>query len=371
MKAKLLLAVLTAVACVAFAVAFTCSCSQSVPDNAEIIDVRRPTEVQLLDLADSFRIVQLDENKDCFGEITLAKVYGDDIFLQDFSLRKIYHFNKDGSLLNVLDSKGRAKSEYLDIESFAYSPEKGLLYILSRSTMAIKVYSVSDMCFRYDIPLGRYMNAVETLSDNTLFAVQSEGLSSGGALVTIDMETGAITEIMNEGLREDQWEYMENSCLYRMEDGSISLCIPGYPNRIMRCTADGVEEMGSFVMKGSPLNKKFWSLSADDESSFSYAINQRYKNPNACLVPYLAVQGDTGVSTFWALTGNRFSILGFAMNLYSKGKMYKPLLPDGSLIKVFGLSAEGEYLILVETKQIKDYLNEEVKSEHSLLFCRF
>jgi len=361
---------LTTAKTLVFAVAFTCSCSQSVSDNAKMIDVSNPVEVQLLDLADDFRIVQLEETDYCVGEITDAKVYGDDIFLLDRSLRGIVHYNKDGRLLNVLDRKGRAKSEYINIDCFAYSPEKGLLYVHTRSTTAIKVYSVADMSFRYEMPLGLYLNAFETLPDNTLMAIQDPVNDMGGALVTIDAESGEVTEIMT-GLKWEQWSSMAGGSMCLMKDGSLSLCIPGYPNRLMKCTAAGVEEMAQFVMEGSPLGRKFWTSRDEGQSNFLYAIRQRSEKPDACIFPGFAVKGDSGVSSFWAVTGNSISTLGLAMNLFAKGKMYRPVLPDGSLTKAFGLSAEGEYLILVRTEQIKDYLNEDVKSEHSLLFCRF
>jgi len=352
-------------------VLLACSGCRSVSDKAEIIDVSRPVEAQLLDIAEDFRIVQLDEEECSIGEITSVKVYGDDIFLRDESLRGIYHFNKDGRLLNVLDCKGRAKSEYVDISSYAYSPEKGLLFIYSGMSVTIKVYSVADMSFRYELPLGHYMRSIEMLSDNTLLAMQSPEKTYGGGLVTIDAESGAVTEIMT-GIREDQWRYVSESSLYRVKDGSLALCVPGYPNRIMKCTSDGVEEMAQFVMKGGTLDKKFWKMSADDgESAFHYAIRQRSKNPDSCFLPVLAIGGDSGVSSFWTVTGSYLSLSNFAFNLYAKGKIYKPVLPDGSLTKAYGMSSEGEYLILVRTDQIKDYLNEDVKSEHSLLFCRF
>jgi len=354
-----------------FAVVFVCSGCRSVSDKAEIIDVSRPVEAQLLDIAEDFRIVQLDEEEYSIGEIISAKIYRDEFFLLDNSLRGIFHFNKDGRLLNVLDCKGRAKSEYVDIDSYAYSPEKGLLFIHSRSSKTIKVYSVADMSFRYELPLERYLNAMEILSDNTLFAVQDNGMTHKGALITIVAESGAITEIKT-GIREDQWNYMEDPSLCRVKEGSLSLCVPGYPNRIIKCTADRVEEMVQFVMKGGSLDKKFWRMSADDsESAFHYAIRLRDNNPDCCFLPCFAIGGNSGVSSFWALTGNGISTYNLAMNLYAKGKMYKPVLPDGSLTNAIGLSAEGEYLILVRTEQIKDYLDEDVKSEHSLLFCRF
>jgi len=354
-----------------FAVVFVCSGCRSVSDKAEIIDVSRPVEAQLLDIAEDFRIVQLDEEEYSIGEIISAKIYGDEFFLLDNSLRGIFHFNKDGRLLNVLDCKGRAKSEYVDIDSYAYSPEKGLLFIHSRSSKTIKVYSVTDMSFRYELPLERYLNAMEMLSDNTIFAVQDNVKTHEGAFITIDAESGAITEIVT-GIKDDQWNYVVNQSLYRMKYGGLALCVPGYPNRIIKCTADGVEEIVQFIMKGGSLDKKFWRMSADDgESAFHYAIRQRYDYPDYCFLPCFAIGGDSGVSSFWAITGNGISKYNLAFNLYAKGKMYKPVLPDGSLTNALGLSAEGEYVTLVRTEQIKDYLNEDIKSEHSLLFCRF
>jgi len=364
--------ILTTAKVLLFAVVIVCSGCQSFSNNAEMIDVSSPVEAQLLDIAEDFRIVQLDEEENSIGNITFAKVYGDDIFLLDESLRAIFHFNKDGCLLNVLNSKGRAKSEYVDIFSYAYSPEKGLLFIHSRSSKSIKVYSVADMSFRYELQIGRYLYGVEMLSDNTLLAVQSPDRTQVGTIFTIDAETGAVTEIMT-GIRKDQWRYVAKSQgFHPIKDGGLALCVPGYPNRIMKCTADGLEEMAQFVMKGGTLDKKFWRMSADDaESAFHYAIRQRDYYPDYCFLPCFAIGGDSGVSSFWAITGNQISTFNLAMNLYAKGKMYKPVLPDGSLTRAVGLSAEGEYLILVRTEQIKDYLNEDVKSEHSLLFCRF
>ncbi len=382
MKTKILLAVSAAVVCVTIpallsvaalssASILLSSCTQSGDGRFDVIDAGNPEEVQFTEIADNYRILQLDEEQTPLGAIFHIKCYGDDFFLLEHSRKRLFHYDNTGHLVNILDKLGRGRDEYLDIFSFAFSETDRILYIYSNSQKIIKAYSVSDMSYCRDIPFESYLETMECTDWGTIVAATNK-YPSGGAIVSIDLSTDN-QNILKSDNRHDRYSKMQASSNCPAGDGSLLLCLPGYPNETIRVSSEGVKTVSKYVLKNAVFNKDYWEGSYTQEKDISFQIDG-LRHPDKFNRSAFYV-GDRKHYCFWAVTGylhdEETLLSGEVMYLVISGKSYKVLLPDGSIINPIGMTDTGEYVSLVRTEQIKDYLNEDVRSEQSLVIYSF
>ncbi len=299
----------------------------------------------------------------------LCGIEDNDLFLYDNNGRRIYHYDKSGQLLNILDKVGRGQQEYVSISEYAFSERDRLLYIYSYAEHLLKAYSVSDMSFYCEYPIEYDLSVFEfpKWNKNAMLAIFKDS-KSGGGVASIDLETGEKT-VLQSGSRSDSYGETDSYSLCPTRDGSLNACLPDYPNQIIELSYKGAKTVSNIVLENSVFDKQYWEGSYDMNNYTKYMMTALRHKERVWYPVYYARNRNN--YSFWVLTGKDYYGIEYFMTLFLSGKSYKPLLPDGSDINPMGMTSSGEYVSLVSTEQIKDFLNEDIKSEQSLLFFSF
>lgn len=360
--------IVKAIAPMIIALLFTWSCAGVRGDDLNIIDVGKTELMPLRSLASQIRVVQLDEALAVQGGVMFAKSYSNCLFLFDDALRRIIMYDLSGHQVSLLDKVGRAKGEYIEIGTFAYSSKYNLLCIFDRGSKSIKCYDADDMTFREEISLDFYVNAMESTADGRLVLVREKSASCEGGLSLIDIETREFSVLMD--LREDQADLMMDTCFSHTMSGDLLLCIPGYPNEIVEYSDGRLVALDSLIMAPCAMDADYWNgrYSEDKEN---YLVNAVEANADVALIPAFYLPGSRS-SSFWFVTSEERSFHSLpSMSLVIDKNAFSPFVSDGNRVSPVGVSHSGEYISIVETELVSEYIQEDIKSELSILLYSF
>lgn len=156
----------------------------------EILDIASPDDGDLLKLSDyceSATVVPLETSANCLlAEIKKVEVDGDLIYLKDTKGESVYCFDFQGHLINKIGHRGDGPEDFVELTSFTLNKEKGLVYVYSRASNKIVVYSINgDFVESFPSP-GYYAGEIEYLNDRLYLSGINSGVGLLYNLVSLD-----------------------------------------------------------------------------------------------------------------------------------------------------------------------------------------
>ena len=143
-----------------------------------------------------------------------------------------------GRLAGVLDAYGRGPGEYQDAEGFAFCEQTSELIINDRVFKGFRRYSVPEMKWVSDEPLGRYLSQFESLdATRSVFAFESEEGEPTGSVVVWDHAKGEAAFTLETSYLEAI--LLSDLHLGRTTDGRIAFGLIGHDTRFRTASARG------------------------------------------------------------------------------------------------------------------------------------
>jgi len=154
---------------------------------------------------DGYDYVMLETNdSNVVSKIDDFEVNDSIIALQSRS--NIFIFDKHGKDIGIINRKGNASNEYLEISDFNLSGD--MIWILSAMQKKILAYDLEGNCIK-GIDLDNFYYAFEFLNDDRIFLSSENCNDSGYNFVLIDSEDGKVIN------RFDRFDKNEGVILYK------------------------------------------------------------------------------------------------------------------------------------------------------------
>ena len=209
------------------------------------LDNAQKTE-NLSDVFECIDVITLD-SKHLIGTVDIIHTDENGIFLTSKDI--LYAFNWNGQEQFSLDRKGRALSDYLEIEDFTLSEK--YIAISDPEGMKILLFDKRDGQYNKTIEVDFYPEEIAFLNETTLMV--NCGGADGSRLVTLDIEKGEVTNgyfnfdrIFTEPLVQ-AFAYVNGTPLYR---------IPFYNDFYSVSKERKLEKALSFDFKAKNFNPK-------------------------------------------------------------------------------------------------------------------
>lgn len=157
----------------------------------EILDIASPDDGDLLFLSEyceSATVVPLETSEKCLlAEIKKVEVNKDLIYLKDTKGESVYCFDFQGRLINKIGHRGDGPEDFVELTSFSLNKEKGLVYVYSRASDKIVVYSINgDFVESLPSP-GYYAVEIEYLNNRLYLSGINSGVGLLYNLVSLDL----------------------------------------------------------------------------------------------------------------------------------------------------------------------------------------
>ena len=189
---------------VLFALVLLCSCHQNntVADNYDIIPINADKNhplinLKLSEIAEiSYIPLKTDDILISNGSMSrMIFLYKDKIYVGDHDLNhpKLVVFDRFGSLVQVIGSKGRGPGEYINLTAFAVDTITNEIFVFDRRQLKFIVYDI-DGKFKREKSLQemnrdqKWLDEIEIINDNYILAYNKRSLE----VATADFRAGEI-----------------------------------------------------------------------------------------------------------------------------------------------------------------------------------
>ena len=290
-------------------------------DAQRVIDCNLDDAKKVTNLSDVFESIDVIplEEKHLVGFVD--KIHSDESGIYLANNNMLYAYNWNGQELFCLDRKGRALSDYLEIEDFTLSEK--YIAISDPEGMKILLFDKRDGQYDKTIQVDFYPEEIAFLNETTLMV--NCGGTDGFRLVTLDIEKGEVTD--------------------------------GYFNFDRIFTEPLLQAFSS--VNGTPLYRipfysDFYSVSKERKLEKALSFDFQAKNFNA-----------NDLKTI--------NIMGFNMLTDSKGNanitnMYAVNSTFAINFQCQSISEDSQYLLLVDTLNQTKYLFDSETTNDDILF---
>ena len=308
------------------AAALLCACGGRGGDRT--VDVATATPADFEAVASFCELLPVDEREAPLPAVTEVKRYVDKVFIKSGRFPDVprSYLLEGGRLAGVLDAYGRGPGEYQDAEGFAFCEQTSELIINDRVFKGFRRYSVPEMKWVSDEPLGRYLSQFESLdATRSVFAIESEEGEPGSVVVwdhangeaAFTLETSYLEAILLSDLH-----------LGRTTDGRIAFGLIGHDTRFRTASAGGFKPAGAVTFVPDAFGPAVWEQTSFEKAfeTFSNVIGEGKDVGIGADFPLLS--GDR--IAFWYMAG--FSVepnWRLAVSAPDGGKAYSEVRIEG------------------------------------------
>lgn len=172
---------------------FSCNSAKTNTDSKEIIDIDKVavTNINVEDLFDQISFLSIDNNNVLLPGAAKIIYKNGGIYISDGFILYMYDIN--GKITGIINKKGRAKGEYLEITDFDVSNDN--IIILDRNKKNILVFDKNGL-FEFDVTLTVFASTFVINNDSTLILNNDYSTyedSQKGKITTININSKEIS----------------------------------------------------------------------------------------------------------------------------------------------------------------------------------
>ncbi len=269
------------------------SCNNNLDEHSVVADLTSTTRADLFVIGKNVQLIPLP--RECaMGEVTYAKIMGNNYFFYDESRRCIYFVRDDGSYIEF-NKLGRGPGEYTDIGSFAIIEPEQELALFERHTRRLRFYSLTDFTEVRSQELDYYINALDYIGNGD-FLMFREGRSDyTNAIIRFNTKTKEEEELLP--LREDQIMMAEDFVLSK--NGDIVLFGISGPNTKLYQFGKNLQTVATVSFVPDKLGRSYWRGDFSDRKQKELLLAMQDGGEGIALGPCDVSLGENGCFSFW------------------------------------------------------------------------
>ncbi len=288
------------------------------------VDTKTPCD-NADDFFDSYSYVVLDTDPAALiGEINNIDIDDDNIVIN--SRNDVFVFDRKGHLVSSFNNTGQGPEEYAEV--FDMRLNDGVIYILSRSTMEVKTYSLSgEYVDSYKLPY--YYSAME-IADGSIWLASETANESLYEFAEYSTDKREVVRNVMPFEKNESFLYSSFYPFLMQDDDKL------YVSRLYDMNVSTIDcESGDVAEKWKfKFNTEKQLSDFDREQGYAYMYSATANKP---VVTYLGRMAENDGSVY--LSFNNFFIIGYFTNLYKFNKEHPE--EGGKLLSIGLASYEG------------------------------
>lgn len=290
--------------------ALICGCK----DEGILLPDDNIAQVELGEISSDIQLISIKSSQP-MKDILICQSYGNYEFLLSSDYRTIYCVEGD-TVISVLNKAGRGRGEYLSINTFAYSTEDSLMYVVENDGK-MSIYKGFDYEFVGVINNLPRMTSIRVIENNKLLAVctvPDDDIEVRFGFFIIDTKTGQISEPLLRMSYLGMFSHNDND-YYRHNDSIYFSVGDNEINRVyLYYKGELTPKLEFMYSKKMRLPNEVLVGDLNDINEF-LRFNEYIKNHSYCVgANYPIVKNDGDYFTFWSFPEAGDNILNIISN---------------------------------------------------------